>query len=108
MCALSTPVTLSPAIETFCCLYSSAVVSAFLAPEHMLTTFPYGSVTSLHCLLGLTLVLLLASAGSGPGPTRAAALSAEASTCLRGTVSRSAPTQLLSKRIAATTTRMGL
>ena len=59
-------------------------------------------------MLGCVELLLLASAGSAPGPTRAAALSAEASTCLRvgGTVTRSAPTQLQSRRIAATSERM--
>ena len=98
--------TLSPAIDAFCCLYSSVVVSFFLAPEHIETTLPYGSSTSLHCLLGLVELLLFARAGSAPGPTRAAALSAEASTCLRGTDTRSAPTQQQSRRIAATTARM--
>jgi len=59
-------------------------------------------------MFGRVELLLLASAGSAPGPTRAAALSAEASTCLRvgGTVTRSAPTQLQSRRIAATSERM--
>ena len=98
--------TLSPDIDAFCCLYSSVVVSFFLAPEHIETTLPYGSSTSLHCLLGLVELLLFARAGSAPGPTRAAALSAEASTCLRGTDTRSAPTQQQSRRIAATTARM--